>query len=255
VRDSKVKGLTMSEWYALYYQLAADREDTVKDLIQHSRPPRPDVTAEDGTRVGRLLSMLAFVGVEKVIRVFEVDGPASTVAAALTRQEEERAFERDLEPCVSAPRDMTTPEGLAEAMIPCSLSLGTVPDEDWPGTNWQALFYPLKPGTEEQVAGLFAGSGSPNLDVLDEDGNKVGRLMRTMAFVGNAKALRVNQIEGTIEAVAAHMSRQGTANAFQRQLDQYLAVPRDMGDLPAARSFFITAIMQSVQVRRYGQEP
>jgi hypothetical protein len=249
----------MSDWCALYYPLTAGTEETVKELIRHGGRPKRDITDGDGNNVGRLLSAIAFVGMEKAIHVIELEGPETGVPEQgepdLGVPELARGYERELEPYLSAPRDVTTAEGvralLSDAEMPCALALGTVPDQEWQQTNWQALFYPLKPGTEEKVGALFAGTGSPDLEVLDEDGNKVGRLLRTMAFIGNARALRVNQIEGTIEAVAAHMSRQQSAHNFQRELDQYLAVPRDMTDLTAARSFFMTAIMECVLVWRH----
>jgi SchA/CurD like domain-containing protein len=254
----------MSDWYALYYPLTAGTEETVKELIRHGDRPERDITDGDGNNVGRLLSAIAFVGMEKAIHVIELSGPEVGVPGPGTLEvgvlepgllELARGYGRELEQYLSAPRDVTTEEGvralLSDAEMPCALALGTVPDQEWQQTNWQALFYPLKPGTEEKVGELFAGTGSPDLDVLDEDGNKVGRLLRTMAFIGNSRALRVNQIEGTIEAVAAHMSRQQSAHNFQRELDQYLAVPRDMTDLTAARSFFMTAIMECVLAWRH----
>jgi len=251
----------MSDWYALFYPLTAGSEETVKELFRHSGRPKFDVTDGDGNQVGRLLSTLAFVGVEKAIRVIEVEGPLPLVAAHMSRQEEVRAFERELEPYLSVPRDMTTPEGarafFGEAAMPLVVSLGSVPDEDWPKTNWQGIFYPLKPGTEEKVAELFSGTeggGTLDLNVLDEEGNKVGRLLRTMAFIGNGRALRINQLEGTVEAAIAHLSRQPSAHAFQSELNQYLAVDRDMSDPAAIGAFFMTAITECVLVRRHDQE-
>jgi hypothetical protein len=225
----------MSDWYAFHYPVAAGTEERVKDLFRRSQWPAS----------GLLLSTIGFVGHQKAFLVIETGQPLPLTAGRLNGLDEVRAFERELEPCLIAPQ----PVFPVDAAMPCAASMGAVPDEEWPTSNWQALFYPLKPGTEELVGQLFAGTGSPDLDVLDEDGNKVGRLLRTMAFIANAEALRVNQIEGTIEAVAAHMSRQPSAHAFQLELDQYLAVSRDMGDLLAARSFFLTAIMECVLAR------
>jgi hypothetical protein len=248
----------MSDWHALYYPLKPGSEETVKELFRGSGRPRFDVTDGSGNKVGRLLGTLAFVGREKAIRVIEVEGPLPVVAAHMSRQEEVRAFERELEPHLSVPRDMTTPDGarafFKEATLPCVLSLGNGHGADRAKSNWQALFYPLEPGTEEAVTKLFRDARVTDLDVTDDDGTKVGRLLSTMAFIGNGKALRMNEVEGPVAAIAAHMSRQEGARKFQSELDQYLAVPRDMTNPDDARAFFRDAMLECVLARRHDQE-
>ena len=90
---------------------------------------------------------------------------------------------------------------------------------------WSGLIYPLKPGSEDTVASIFAGSGRPNHDVLDDDGNVVGRLLRTLVFVGPELAIRVIEVEGDLRTVSRHMSRQPQVRAFEREIEQHLAVP------------------------------
>lgn len=248
----------MSEWHALFYPLKPGSEETVKALFRDSGRPRFDVTDADGNTVGRLLGTLAFVGKEKAIRVIEVEGPLPLVAAHMSRQEEVRAFERELEPHLSVPRDMTTPEGarafFRAAALPRVLGIRNGHDSDWTKSSWMALFYPLKPGSEEAVTGLFRGAKPPDLDVTDESGNKVGRLLGTMAFIGNGRALRVNEVAGPLAAVGAHMSRQPAARAFQREMDSHLDLARDITDPDGARAFFQDAILECVLARRHDQE-
>ena len=120
-------------------------------------------------------------------------------------------------------------------------------------STWHALFYPLKPGSEENVKDLFRNSDRPEFDVRDADGTIVGRLLGTMAFVGTAMAVRVIEVEGALPMVAAHMSRQPEVREFERQLEGYLARPRDMGTPEGARQFFRESAMECVLSRRHDQ--
>ena len=118
-------------------------------------------------------------------------------------------------------------------------------------STWHGLQYPLKPGSEEAVKELFHRSGRPAFDVTDEDGNVVGRLLGTMVFVGREIAVRIIEVEGALPQVAAHMSRQPEVKAFERELEQYLAEPRDMVSPDGAREFFQKAALENVISRRH----
>lgn len=119
--------------------------------------------------------------------------------------------------------------------------------------QWHALFYPLKAGSEETVKELFRESGRPRFDVTDGDGKVVGRLLGTMAFVGKEMAVRVIEVEGALPLVAAHMSRQAEVQEFERQLEEHLAVARDMVTPEGARAFFRDAALECVLSRRHDQ--
>ncbi|GAB2846406.1 SchA/CurD-like domain-containing protein [Lentzea nigeriaca] len=120
-------------------------------------------------------------------------------------------------------------------------------------SQWHALYYPLKAGSEETVKELFKASGRPQFDVRDDQGNVAGRLLGTMAFVGKEMAVRVIEVEGPIPLVAAHMSRQPEVKEFERQLEEHLAVPRDMVTPEGARKFFRDAALECVLARRHDQ--
>jgi hypothetical protein len=113
--------------------------------------------------------------------------------------------------------------------------------------TWHALYYPLKDGSEQEVGELFRHSGRPQFDMRDDSGQAAGRLLGTMAFVGRGKAIRVIEVDGPLPQVAAHMSRQPEVREFERQLEEHLAVPRDMTSPDGARAFFRTAAMDNVQ--------
>ena len=116
-------------------------------------------------------------------------------------------------------------------------------------SDWLALLYPLKPGSEEAVAQIFRESGRPNHTVLDADGNEVGRLLRTLVFVGREKAVRVIEVEGPLPLVSAHMSRQPSVREFEARVEEHLAEARDMISPEGARAFFASAGMQLVMHR------
>ena len=118
-------------------------------------------------------------------------------------------------------------------------------------SQWHALFYPLKAGSEETVKELFRESGRPSFDVTDGNGNVIGRLLGTMAFVGKEMAVRVIEVDGPLPMVAAHMSRQPEVQAFERQLEEHLSVPRDMLSPEGARAFFRDAALECVLNRRH----
>lgn len=120
-------------------------------------------------------------------------------------------------------------------------------------STWHALYYPLKPGSEEKVKELFGTGGRPDAQVQDEAGQPVGRLLATMAFVGREVAVRVVEIEGALAQVAAHLSRQPAIQAFERDLAEHLAVSRDMSTPEGAREFFRHAALEQVLSRRHDE--
>jgi len=120
-------------------------------------------------------------------------------------------------------------------------------------STWHALFYPLKAGSEEAVKELFRASGRPRFEVRNDDGDVVGRLLGTMAFVGKEMAVRVIEVDGPLPMVAGHMSRQPEVREFERRLEEHLSRPRDMVTPEGARQFFRDAALECVLSRRHDQ--
>jgi hypothetical protein len=118
-------------------------------------------------------------------------------------------------------------------------------------STWFALLYRIKPGSKEVVSELFRESGRPDHDVKDGDGNLVGRLLRTIVFVGEDACVRVVEIEGDLRTVAQHMSRQAEVQDFEDEIEQYLREPRDMKSPQGALEFFRMAGMQCVLDRKH----
>lgn len=113
-------------------------------------------------------------------------------------------------------------------------------------STWMALYFGLKPGHENEVEELFRTSGRPDHDVLDESGEVVGRLLRTLVFVGQEKAVRVIEVEGDIMAVSRHMARQDEVRELEEKLEEHLSTPRDMRSSEGAMAFFLSAGMRCV---------
>jgi hypothetical protein len=117
-------------------------------------------------------------------------------------------------------------------------------------SDWWALMWDVKPGSEEAVQELFKNYGRPDPIVRDEEGNEKGRLLSTIVFMKGQTIVRAVEIEGALPEVAAHLGRQPEIQALEEKLDPHLAAPRDMSDPEGARKFFIESIMQTLLVRQ-----
>jgi hypothetical protein len=117
-------------------------------------------------------------------------------------------------------------------------------------SDWFALLYKLKPGSEGAVKELFENSGRPDHEVRDTDGNVTGRLLTTMVFVGEETAVRVIEVEGDFQAVARHVSSQDEVREFERGIEQHLAEPRDLSTPEGAQAFFRKRGLRNVLIRR-----
>ena len=113
-------------------------------------------------------------------------------------------------------------------------------------SHWFALLYKLKPGTEAAVEELFAKSGRPEHDIRSEDGTIKGQLLRTLVFMGTGMCVRVLEVDGDLAQVAAHMSQQKSVREFEREVEKYLAVHRDMKSRAGAQQFFRESGMRCV---------
>jgi hypothetical protein len=117
-------------------------------------------------------------------------------------------------------------------------------------SDWWALMWDVKPGSEEAVQELFKNYGRPDPIVRDEEGNEKGRLLSTIVFMKGQTIVRAVEIEGALPDVAAHLGRQPEIQDLEEKLDPHLAEPRDMSDPEGARKFFIESIMQTLLVRQ-----
>lgn len=120
-------------------------------------------------------------------------------------------------------------------------------------SDWWALMWDVKPGSEEAVQELFKNYGRPDPVVRDEDGNEKGRLLSTIVFMKGQTIVRAVEIDGALPEVAAHLGRQPAIQDLEEKLDPHLAEPRDMADAEGARKFFMESIMQTLLVRQHDE--
>ncbi|HEU5373998.1 MAG TPA: TcmI family type II polyketide cyclase [Ktedonobacteraceae bacterium] len=111
-----------------------------------------------------------------------------------------------------------------------------------------ALFFKVKPGTEEEVARIFQSYGRPNVEVSTKT-----RLLGTSVFMKDNVVVRILDIEGDLEEAATFLSQQGAIQQVEKQLNQYLEEPRDFADPNVARKFFETASMRRLTHREAGR--
>ena len=120
-------------------------------------------------------------------------------------------------------------------------------------SDWWALMWKIKPGSEEAVAELFADYGRPDPIVRDEEGNEKGKLLSTIVFMKDTTIVRAVEIEGALPDVAAHLGRQPAIQELEEKLDEHLAEPRDMSDPEGARKFFMDTLMRPLLVRHHDE--
>lgn len=118
-------------------------------------------------------------------------------------------------------------------------------------SHWFSLLYKLKPGTEEEVEKIFQESGRPDHDVKDDSGEVVGKLLRTMVFLGEEKCVRVIEVDGDMGIVARHMGRQPKVREFEEKIEPLLAEPRDMRSPEGAQAFFRRSGMRLILHRQH----
>jgi hypothetical protein len=117
-------------------------------------------------------------------------------------------------------------------------------------SQFWALMWTVKPGTEEQVAELFANYQSPDPIVKDADGNEKGRLLGTQVFMKDNVVVRVMEIDAALPDVAQHLGRQPAIQELERKLDPLLEVERDMSTPEGARAFFMSSMMRCLVARK-----
>jgi hypothetical protein len=118
-------------------------------------------------------------------------------------------------------------------------------------SQYSALMWTVKPGTEQTVEDLFRNSGRPDFTIRGADGTEKGKLLSTLVLMKGNVVIRVIEFEGDPREVALHMRQQQEVVELEEQLDQYLEVPRDMSTPEGAQKFFREAGMKVILDRRH----
>jgi len=107
-----------------------------------------------------------------------------------------------------------------------------------------AIIFGVRPGTEQRVRELLTGYPPPTWETPDGT-----RLLGTSIFMKDSVVVRMMEIDGSLPSVMAHLAAQPSIQELERQLDQFLAEPRDMSSPEGARAFFGRAMMDHVTTR------
>jgi hypothetical protein len=185
----------------------------------------------------------------------EFEGELRWVGKHMGGQKVIQEFERDVEQYMDVERDMSNFPGrmafYREAGLRLVLERRAEDVERGDDVKWFSLLYPLKPGREEEVSELFRNSPRPDHEVKDANGNELGKLLTTLVFVGNGHAIRTVEVEGDIRTVAAHIGSQPAVAALENDLEQHLREFRDVRSPEGAQTYFATAGMRNVLVRKF----
>jgi SchA/CurD like domain len=117
-------------------------------------------------------------------------------------------------------------------------------------SEFWAVMWNVKPGTEPQVEDLFRNYGRPDSVVRGEDGSVQGRLLGTQVFMKDNTVVRVMEFEGDPRAIFRHLQQQPVVRELESKLDDYLETPRDMSTPQGAQEFFQRAGMRCLLARR-----
>jgi hypothetical protein len=120
-------------------------------------------------------------------------------------------------------------------------------------SEWWAVMWNVKPGTEKAVEDLFANYGTPDHIVRGEDGTERGRLISTQVFMKDNTVVRAMEFEGDRRAIFGHLQHQPVVRELESKLDDYLETPRDMSTPQGAQEFFQRAGMRCLLARRHDE--
>ncbi|MEU4331225.1 SchA/CurD-like domain-containing protein [Nonomuraea dietziae] len=107
-----------------------------------------------------------------------------------------------------------------------------------------AITFEIRQGTQAAVRELLSGYAPPEWETADGT-----RLLSTSIFMKDTTVIRVIEIDGSLPSVMRHLAAQPSIQKLERELDPYLATPRDMSTPEGARAFFVSALMEHVTTR------
>jgi len=104
----------------------------------------------------------------------------------------------------------------------------------------------VRPDAIEATEKLLSSYDPPQPQIDDNT-----RLVSTSVFMKDGLVVRMIEFEGDFARVMAHLSRDPSIQAVERQLDGYLVEEdkRDMSTPAGAREFFSRAMMKTVTTR------
>ena|SRR3989442_10783640 len=114
-----------------------------------------------------------------------------------------------------------------------------------------AVMWNVKPGSEAAVQELFRNYGRPDPVVRGADGSELGRLLGTQVYMKDNTIVRVMEFDGDPRAIFGHLQRQEEVRNLEEKLNEYIETPRDMSTPEGAQAFFRETGMQCLLARRH----
>ncbi|MDQ1041639.1 sRNA-binding carbon storage regulator CsrA [Streptomyces sp. V3I8] len=113
---------------------------------------------------------------------------------------------------------------------------------------YAAVTYRIKPGHQEEIAGLFAHFRRVDTPDLpgDAPGESTGRLLGTAVFIKDDVLVRVIHYEGDFAAVGRHIGAQKGVHLLEEKLQPYLAEERDTSAPESFAAYFKDATMRCI---------
>ena len=116
---------------AITYNIKPGYEDEIAEIFEnYKRPASPNVRADDGSEVARILGTAVFIKDGTMVRIISYEGDLEAVARYMAEQPGVKAFEEKIVPYLSKPRDTATVDGFVktfgDSAMRCISALGVV---------------------------------------------------------------------------------------------------------------------------------
>jgi hypothetical protein len=112
-----------------------------------------------------------------------------------------------------------------------------------------ALYFTVKPGTEEKAAELLTSYGRPSTSQASSN----TQLLSTTVFMKDNVIVRVFDIEGSLEDAMAFLPQQEAIRRVEAELNPLLEHPRPLTNAEEARQFFERSLMKRLTHRVAGK--
>ncbi|MGW1560822.1 SchA/CurD-like domain-containing protein [Streptomyces sp. NPDC002144] len=177
--------------HALTFTVKPGSEEKVAEILSDYASPKPEV--DQNTRLCRTS---LFMHGNRVVRAIEVRGDLLAALRHVARQPEVRAVEEAINPYLEQDRDLDDPESarvfFTRAALPAVHHV-TAEQED-PGAQRHALYYPSRPGRGMELAELLARQDEKAAD------DPRSPVVRSTIFQRDEVVVRLIDVRGDLDA-------------------------------------------------------
>jgi hypothetical protein len=111
-----------------------------------------------------------------------------------------------------------------------------------------ALFFTVRPGTEEQAAEILRNYGRPSVQAGVNT-----QMFSTSVFMKGNMIVRIVDIDGDLKDLIGHLPTQNAIRKAEEALEPLLEQPRNLNDPADAQRFFQNSLMQRITHREAGK--